>query len=117
MNTNLLTLLPSLEPNEYAFLQAYTNSLPEEKLRLFVSLYAAKRKSPDTILICCLIGFVGAAGIHRFVLGHIAMGVLYIFTGGLCLIGTIVDLINHKSLAFEYNQQIALESLAMVKAS
>ena len=32
------------------------------------------------------------------------MGILYFLTGGLCLIGTIVDLVNHRSLAFEYNQ-------------
>ena len=115
MNTNLLTLIPSLEPNEFAFLQVHLNNLPEDKLRLFVSLYTSKRKSPETILICCCIGFVGAAGIHRFVVGHIAMGVLYILTAGLCFIGTIVDLINHKSIAFEYNQQMAFESLAMIK--
>jgi hypothetical protein len=42
------------------------------------------------------------------------MGLLYLFTGGLCLIGTIVDTINHKQLCFEYNSQMARESLAMV---
>jgi len=43
------------------------------------------------------------------------MGILYLFTGGLCLIGTIVDVINHKQLAFEFNQQMAMESITMVK--
>lgn len=46
-----------------------------------------------SILLCC-IGFVGVAGIHKFYEGKIGMGILYIFTGGLFLIGTIVDLIN-----------------------
>jgi hypothetical protein len=42
------------------------------------------------------------------------MGVLYFFTGGLCLIGTIVDVINHKRLTFEHNQQMAIESMGMI---
>ena len=46
--------------------------------------------------------------------GENGMGILYFFTGGLCLIGTIVDLVNHKRLTFEYNQQMARESMAMV---
>jgi hypothetical protein len=48
--------------------------------------------------------------------GQIGMGILYLFTGGLCIVGTIVDTINHKKLAFEYNQQMAIESLAMAQA-
>ena len=44
------------------------------------------------IILCCL-GFFAAAGIHRFASGHILLGIVYLFTGGLCLIGTIVDLI------------------------
>jgi hypothetical protein len=38
------------------------------------------------------------------------MGILYLITGGLCLIGTIVDTINYKNIANEYNHQMALES-------
>jgi hypothetical protein len=42
------------------------------------------------------------------------MGLLYLFTGGLCLIGTIVDLVNHKSLSFEFNQKVARQVAGMV---
>ena len=35
--------------------------------------------------------FFGAAGLHRLYLGKIGTGVLYFFTGGLFLIGTIYD--------------------------
>jgi len=115
MNTNLITLIPSVETDELAYLKAFTQNLEEDKLHLFISLYNNKRKKTETILLCCLLGFVGFAGIHRFVVGHIGMGILYFFTGGLCLIGTIVDVINHKNLAFEYNQKMAIEAMAMVK--
>ena len=115
MNDKLITMIPAVEADELAFLQAFLNDLPKEKLPLFISLYNGKRKKTEIILICCLLGFVGAAGIQRFVVGQIGMGLLYFFTGGLCFIGTIVDIINHKQLAFEYNQKMAIEARSMVK--
>lgn len=35
--------------------------------------------------------FLGLIGIHRFYLGHIGMGILYLCTAGLCGIGWIID--------------------------
>ncbi len=35
--------------------------------------------------------FLGLIGIHRFYLGHIGIGILYLLTGGLCGIGWIID--------------------------
>jgi TM2 domain-containing membrane protein YozV len=55
------------------------------------------------------------AGIHRFLIGQIGMGILFLLTGGLCFIGTIVDAINHKKLAFEYNQEMIAESIALIR--
>lgn len=45
------------------------------------------------------------------------MGILYFLTGGLCLIGTIIDLVNHKKMALDYNQLQAQQIATMVKAS
>lgn len=115
MNSKLVTMIPAVEPDELAYLQQLTKDLSDDKLNLFISIYNGKRKKAETILLCCLLGFVCAAGIQRFVIGQIGMGILYLFTGGLCLIGTIVDVINHKQLAFEFNQQMAMESITMVK--
>lgn len=42
-------------------------------------------------LILCI--FLGGIGIHRFYVGKIGTGILYIFTGGLCGIGWLVDII------------------------
>lgn len=115
MNQNLVSLIPAVEPDELAYLQQVTGGLSEDKLKLFITIYNGKRKKAEIILICTLLGFVCCAGIQRFLVGQIGMGILYLFTGGLCLIGTIVDLINHKQLAFEYNRQMADESMALVK--
>lgn len=37
--------------------------------------------------------FLGYLGVHKFLSGHIGMGVLYIFTFGLFGIGTIIDIV------------------------
>jgi TM2 domain-containing membrane protein YozV len=58
---------------------------------------------------------LGFAGIQRFLVGQIGMGLLYFFTGGLCLIGTILDIVNHKQLADEYNAQMANETLQLIQ--
>lgn len=67
------------------------------------------------ILVTTIIGFFGVAGVQRFVIGQIGMGLLYLFTGGLCLIGTIIDLINYRRLAYEYNVKEAQQVIAMMR--
>ncbi len=113
-NNLLIKMIPSVETDELVYLQAFTANLAEDKLQLFIMMYNTKRRKSELMLLCCLLGFVGISGVQRFVVGQIGMGLLYFFTGGLCLIGTIVDIVNHKSLTFEYNQKMAMESMAMI---
>lgn len=40
-----------------------------------------------------LFGFIGIAGIHRLITGHILSGIIYLFSFGIFGIGTLVDLI------------------------
>ncbi len=49
------------------------------------------RKSRWVALFLCF--FLGGIGIHKFYLGKVGMGVLYMFTGGLVGIGWLIDLI------------------------
>ncbi len=116
MRLNIVNFVPGILPDELAFLQAATKDLTDDKLSSFISLYNTKRKTSDTILIGCLIGFVGVSGIQRFMVGQIGMGILYFFTAGLCFVGTIIDIVNHKKLTAEYNQQMAVESMGMIQA-
>ncbi|RVU01422.1 TM2 domain-containing protein [Mucilaginibacter limnophilus] len=104
-----------ITPEEVAFLQQATAELDENQKNRFFAIYSTKRKNPQDILLVSLLGFVGFAGIHRFMLNQIGMGLLYFFTAGLCFIGTIVDLVNHKNLANEYNKQMAYESFHIAK--
>jgi len=111
----LYSLLPELEPDEMAYAQSVTKDFSEGELQQFANMYRYRRKEPQIILLTCLVGFFGFAGIHRFLINQIGMGILYFLTGGLCLIGTIVDLVNYRSLAFEYNQQRMHEVAGAVK--
>jgi len=106
--------LKGVTPDEYMYLEQVMKNMDQEQARTFVTYYAGKRKDPQDILLLALLGLVIVAGVHRFVMGQIGMGLLYLFTGGLCLIGTIVDLVNYKSLASDYNQKMAYECAQMI---
>ena len=114
-NNNPLILLDGITNEEMMNLNQITSGLDENKLRTFVQLYSTRRKKEQDILIFTLLGFIGFAGVQRFILGQIAMGVIYFFTAGFCFIGTIVDLINHKSMTEEYNKKVAAEVLLIVR--
>lgn len=47
--------------------------------------------------------FLGIFGVHRFYMGKIITGVIYLFTGGLFLVGWLYDL-------YTLNEQIAAEN-------
>jgi TM2 domain-containing membrane protein YozV len=106
--------LPGISPQEYSYLQTATTGFSEQQLRGFLMIYSSKRRNPDDMVLYCILGFF-IPGLPRFLVNQVGMGILYFLTIGLCFIGTIIDLINHKNLAFEYNQRMVFESLQMVK--
>ena len=112
-NPKLFTLVPGLTHEEIKFLGPLAEDLTDQQIETFANIYSGRRKSPDTILLTALLGFVIAAGVHRFILGQIGMGILYLLTGGLCFIGTIVDLVNYKSMTMAFNEEQAHEAKAM----
>ena len=107
--------LPGNTPQEYSYLQTATNGLNEQQVRTFLMIYSSKRKNPSDMLLFSIIGAIFLPGLQRFIVGQIGMGILYLLTWGLCLIGSIVDIVNHKELAFEHNQKMVFESLQMVR--
>ncbi|MBO6535778.1 MAG: TM2 domain-containing protein [Balneolaceae bacterium] len=112
--SNIIHVIPEATGDEALYLNKITEGLSVEQLNRFSNAYRARRKDPQVILLTCLLGFFSIAGIHRFLLNQIGMGILYLLTGGLCLIGTIVDLVNHKDLAFQYNREVAKELRSMM---
>lgn len=111
----VIDVLPELSGEEMLYVQALLKDMDDDRARSFAGVYRSRRKDPQVILITALLGLVVVAGIHRFLMGQIGMGLLYLFTAGLCFIGTIVDLVNYQKLAFEHNQRVANEVLTLVR--
>ena len=68
---------------------------------------ADRRFEPGPIdydLSWILLTFLGIFGIHRFYMGKVFTGILYLFTGGLFLVGVLYDF-------FTLNEQISEENL------
>ena len=112
---NILDLLPELIGEEQAYIAGIIRDMDEDKAHQFANAYRARRREPQTILLLALVGFLGLAGIQRFLVDQIGMGILYLLTGGLCAIGTIMDMINYKKLALEYNMVQAQQIIAVIR--
>lgn len=110
----VLTHLPEIEMDEAIYLDMLVKEKTDDQLKNFCMMYRSRRRDPQIILLTALLGFFVIAGIQRFMVNQIGMGILYIFTGGLCLIGTIIDIVNYKTLALEYNQKIARDCVQFV---
>ncbi|MBX2992028.1 MAG: TM2 domain-containing protein [Bacteroidetes bacterium] len=114
---NVMQLLPEIDGEEMMYLQNIMKDYSDQQAQQFAMMYRSRRRDPQTILLVTIVGFLGIAGIQRFMTDQIGMGILYFFTAGLCFIGTIVDLINHKKIALDFNQMQAQQIAMMVKSS
>lgn len=111
----VLELLPQLEGDEMVFVQGLLNSMTDDQAMQFAQAYRTQRKDPTTTLLLTLIGFLGIAGIQRFILDQAVMGILFLLTGGFCGIGTIIDLVSAKKMTWEYNMKLAQQIAMMIK--
>lgn len=111
--------LPNLNAEEALYVKEVTRDMTDTEMGNFVAIYKGKRKDPKIMMLLTLIGFLGFAGVQRFVKNDILWGVIYLATGGFCLIGTVIDLINNESHTLEYNKRQAFEAsnTAMALAS
>ncbi len=112
---NVLKYLPEVQGNEQYFLTDIFKDFDEDQARDFSNIYRTRRRDPNMILLVTLLGFFGIAGIQRFITEQIGLGIVYFFTAGLCFIGTIVDLINYRDIAFDYNRRIASEVASIMR--
>jgi TM2 domain-containing membrane protein YozV len=112
INPLIIQFLYSATPEELVTINSRTKGFSNAELEQFCVIYRSKRKDPQLILILALIGLFGIAGIQRFFIGHIGMVILYFFTAGLCFVGTIIDAVNYKDLAMEYNAKMITETLS-----
>ena len=64
-------------------------------------------KSTGTSYLLWLLCFVGLCGIHRIYNGRIITGLIWLFTGGLFLIGQIIDLFLIPGIVDDANRRFA----------
>ena len=68
-------------------------------------------KSKGTAYFLWLISFFGWLGFHRFYLGKIGTGILWIVTGGVFCFGALLDLFTLGTQVDQYNTNEELKTL------
>lgn len=113
--SNVLRYLPELEGDEQVEVARLLNEMSDAQAEHFARIYRSRRRDPTHILILTAVGFLGAAGLQRFYVEEFGMGVLYLLTAGVCVIGTLYDLFNYRDLALRYNRDVALDVAQTVR--
>ena len=111
---DIMRIMPELEGEELLYVRGLVEPMTDDDAILFANAYRSQRRDSTNVLLLTLLGFVVLAGVQRFYVGQIGMGIAYLLTAGFCFIGTIIDLINHKSLALKYNQEKAANISAVM---
>jgi TM2 domain-containing membrane protein YozV len=114
---NVMQLLPMLEPDEMIYVQGLVKDMSDTQAQQFAAVYMSRRKDTTMVLVATVIGFFGVAGIQRFLTNQTGMGLLYLFTLGFCFIGTVIDLVNFRSIALEYNVGVAQQSASLIRST
>ena len=84
--------LPELDEPQRSFLARLTATMSGADVQQFAFAYRRARKDPQMVLLMAAIGMAGVPGLHRFALGEVGIGLLYLFTGGLLLISTMEEI-------------------------
>ncbi len=68
-------------------------STPQQNINVSVTTRASAALAPKSVGVgYLLLIFLGVLGVHQFYLGKIGRGILYLLTGGVFLIGVVIDL-------------------------
>lgn len=115
--SKVIKYMPELQGDEQLTIAKLMTEMSEGQAEQFARVYRERRKDETTVLLTTLLAFVGIAGVNRFYLGQVGMGIAYLFTAGFCLIGTIVDIFNFKSLTSGYNEQQAVDVSLLIQGA
>jgi len=107
--SKVLRHLPEIEGDEQVEVARLLNEMSDEQAEHFARIYRSRRRDPTHILLLAAVGLAGVAGLQRMYMEEVAIGLVYLVTGGLCLVGTVYDVIKYKELALRYNRNVAVE--------
>ena len=97
--------LPELDEPERSFIERLMAGMSHENIQQFAAAYRQVRKDPQTLRLMAVIGIVAIPGLHRFWVGQLGLGFLYLLAWVLLLFGTVTDIVKYRELAFSYNRQ------------
>lgn len=112
----IFNYLPEASQEELVYISTLTKEMSDEELESFAHVYRARRRDPQTVLLLALVGLFFLPGLQRFYVDQLGLGLLYLFTLGLCFIGSIIDIVNYKNLSQEYNSKVANDAYSIVKS-
>jgi TM2 domain-containing membrane protein YozV len=93
--------------------QYIMSGLTDQQKILFQAQYASEKKDRTMVLILSVL--FGYWGVDRFMLGDMGMGLLKLFTGGVCGILWLIDIFTIQSKADDYNRQKAAEIVGAIR--
>ena len=108
--------IPEATHEELMYISNFSKDMSEEQMKSFANIYRARRRDPQTVLLLALVGLFFLPGLQRFYVDQLGLGLLYLFTLGLCFIGSIIDIVNYKNLAQEYNSKVANDAYTLVRS-
>lgn len=68
-------------------------------------------RSTGIAYLLWFIGIFGCLGLHRFYLGKVGTGILWLLTGGVLGIGALIDLFTLGSQVEQYNTRMELKTM------
>jgi len=92
---------------------AWKQNLSTRELQMLQSEMDRKKKS--ALIVWLLWLFVGYLGVHRFYLGKIGTGILFLLTGGILGIGWFIDIFLNQRNVNRKNEEIEMNLMQRIK--
>lgn len=93
--------------------QMMMQDLSDQQKMLFTSQYESVKKDRGTVLILSVL--LGTLGVDRFMIGDVGMGMLKLFTFGLCGILWLIDIFTIRGKVDDLNRKNANEIYQGIK--
>ncbi len=93
--------------------QMMIQDLTDQQKLLFTTQYDSVKKDRGMVLILSVI--LGTLGVDRFMIGEVGMGLLKLFTFGLCGILWLIDIFTIRGKVDDLNRKTATEIYQAIK--